>query len=45
MRIPAPKSKESKCEADLPFTVPNPPLGRYYRLLYFGTVLRASWGL
>ena len=45
MRIPAPKSKESKCEADPPFTVPNPLLVKDYRLQSFGTMLPISWGL
>ena len=45
MRIPAPKSKESKCEADLPSTVSSPLSVRNYRLQYFDTMLQASWGL
>ena len=45
MRIPAPKSKESKCEADPPFTVPNLLLVKDYRLQSFDTMLPISWGL
>ena len=44
MRIPAPKSKESKCEADPPSTVPNLLLVKGYRLQFLGTMLPASWG-
>lgn len=33
MRIPAPKSKESKCEASQPFTVPSPLLLRNHKAL------------
>ena len=44
MRIPAPKSKESKCEADPPFTVPNPLPVQNPRLQSFGTTLQAGQG-